>query len=107
MLFRSMWQAVGDLIRKFDSHARGILVLGLDMPEQDLGRAFARAATEPLVRGFAVGRTIFWPAAERWFAGDLDDAAAISMICESFTRIRDLWPFDTIQMHLSEFAQAH
>ena len=104
---RAMWQAVGDLIRNYDSHARGILVLGLDMPEQDLGRAFARAATEPLVRGFAVGRTIFWPAAERWFAGDLDDAAAISMICESFTRIRDLWPSDTIQMHLSELAQAN
>ena len=103
-----MWQGVGDLIRKNDPYARGILVLGLDMPEQDLGKSFAGAATEPTVRGFAIGRTIFWPAAELWFAGDLDDAGAVSMIGESFTRVRNLWPSAAIaQMHRSEFTEAN
>lgn len=87
----NMWCAVGNAIRTNDPHARGILVLGLDMPEDDLGRAFASAAAEPLVRGFAVGRTIFWPAAERWFAGEIKDTEATSMIAESFRRIKQLW----------------
>jgi 5-dehydro-2-deoxygluconokinase len=90
-----MWRSVGDAIRTHDPHVRGILVLGLDMPERDLGLAFASAATEPMVKGFAVGRTIFWPAAERWFAGEIQDAEAISMIAESFRRIRRLWPSTT------------
>lgn len=87
-----MWRSVGNTIRTYDPHARGILVLGLDMPEGDLGRVFASAAGEPMVRGFAVGRTIFWPAAERWFMNKIQDAEAISMITESFRRIRQLWP---------------
>jgi len=87
-----MWRAVGNAVRANDPHARGILVLGLDLPESDLARAFAAAESEPLVRGFAVGRTIFWPAAECWFTGKIDDAEATSMIIESFRRVRRLWP---------------
>jgi 5-dehydro-2-deoxygluconokinase len=87
-----MWRAVGNAVRANDPHARGILVLGLDLPESDLARAFAAAESEPLVRGFAVGRTIFWPAAECWFAGKIGDAEATSMIIESFRRVRRLWP---------------
>lgn len=87
-----MWRSVGNAIRVHDPHARGILVLGLDMPEGDLGRAFANAASEPMVRGFAVGRTIFWPAAERWFMGEIQNSEATSMITESFRRVRSLWP---------------
>jgi len=86
-----MWRSVGNAIRTCDPHVRGILVLGLDMPVRDLGLAFASAATEPMVKGFAVGRTIFWPAAERWFAGEIQDAEAISMIAD----IRRLWPSTT------------
>lgn len=91
----NMWRSVGSAIRTHDPHARGILVLGLDMPEQDLGKAFASAAIEPMVRGFAVGRTIFWPAAERWFTGEIGNVQATSMIVASFRRIRQLWPSTT------------
>ncbi|WP_246658007.1 bifunctional 5-dehydro-2-deoxygluconokinase/5-dehydro-2-deoxyphosphogluconate aldolase [Afipia massiliensis] len=87
-----MWRAVGNAIRANDPHARGILVLGLDMPESDLGLAFAGAESEPLVQGFAVGRTIFWPAAERWFKDEISNDQATSMIVDSFRRIRNLWP---------------
>ncbi len=98
-----MWRAIGDSIRTHDPQARGILVLGLDMAENELASAFASAASEPMVRGFAVGRTIFWPAAEKWFAGKIDDAQAVSMIIESFRRVRNLWPADeTIRHHQRE-----
>lgn len=88
----TMWRAVGDVIRAQDPHARGILILGLEMPERDLGLSFASAISEPLVRGFAIGRTVFWPAAEKWFAGQIDDSSAVALIAESFRRVRNLWP---------------
>ncbi|CAN5452044.1 5-dehydro-2-deoxygluconokinase [soil metagenome] len=96
----TMWHSVGNAIRTHDPHARGILVLGLDMSESDLGHAFASAATEPMVCGFAVGRTIFWPAAELWFTGKIKDSEAVSVIIESFRRVRLLWPSPTKAKYL-------
>ena len=40
---------------------------------RNLPRAFALAAKQPLVKGFAVGRTIFGNAARAWIAGDMSD----------------------------------
>ena len=44
-------------------HTRGIVVLGLDAPEAELAASFETAAGFDLVKGFAVGRTIFGDAA--------------------------------------------
>jgi 5-dehydro-2-deoxygluconokinase len=87
----AVWRRVGDLIRAHDPHARGVLMLGLDAPEQELGAAFAAAAAEPMVRGFAVGRTIFWLAAEKWFAGAISDGKAVQEIAESCRRVVAHW----------------
>jgi 5-dehydro-2-deoxygluconokinase len=85
------WVAAGDVIRRHDPHCRGIVILGQDSGAGDLARAFAAATTEPLVRGFAVGRYIFWDVAEGWFAGKIDDAAAIRMIEQNYRNIIDRW----------------
>ncbi len=85
------WRALGDAVRTSDPRCRGIIVLGQDVSDAELGRAFAAAAGEPMVKGFAVGRTIFWQLAEQWFAGALDDAAAVQAIAANYLRISDLW----------------
>jgi 5-dehydro-2-deoxygluconokinase len=85
------WKRIGDLIRASDPHVRGVILLGLDSSEADLGRAFSASADEPLVRGFAVGRAIFWSSAERWFEGTASDQEAISEISRAFLRIVDRW----------------
>ena len=54
------------MIRDNDPYCRGIVLLGLEAPEAELEAAFAAAAGEPLVKGFAVGRTIFDDAARNW-----------------------------------------
>jgi 5-dehydro-2-deoxygluconokinase len=46
-------------------------------PEDELIAGFRTAALNPVVKGFAVGRTIFADAAARWLSGEIDDAAAI------------------------------
>jgi 5-dehydro-2-deoxygluconokinase len=56
-----------------------------------LATAFRIARGCALVRGFAVGRTIFVDPALNWFAGRIDDAEAVRVMAESFARLCALW----------------
>ena len=55
------------------------------------GLSFAAAARHQLVKGFAVGRTIFAGAARAWVRGELDDAAAVATMAARFQRLCSLW----------------
>ena len=50
-----------------------------DAPEAELEAAFARAAAQPICKGFAVGRSIFGSVAEDWLGGRVDDSGAINI----------------------------
>ena len=76
-------------IRGADPQCRGVLVLGLDAPLDELAERLAAAAREPLCRGFAVGRTIFGDAARAWMAGTLDDAGVVATIAARYRRLVD------------------
>ncbi|MEO8668991.1 MAG: 5-dehydro-2-deoxygluconokinase [Bauldia sp.] len=85
------WAAVGDAIRAGDPWCRGVLLLGLEAQEAELGSAFAAAATEPVVKGFAIGRTIFNAAAEKWLSGEIDDKTAVDDMADRFARLARAW----------------
>jgi 5-dehydro-2-deoxygluconokinase len=85
------WKALGDAITAGDKWCRGVLLLGLEAPEAELEAAFAAASVAPVVKGFAVGRTIFTAAAEKWLAGEIDDAAAIDDMASRFQRLVAAW----------------
>jgi len=85
------WRNAVAAIEENDRHTRGIVVLGLDAPETALAASFRVAASFPLVKGFAVGRTIFAEAARRWFAGEIEDAAAVAEMAVRFARLCDVW----------------
>jgi 5-dehydro-2-deoxygluconokinase len=85
------WANACDAITRNDSHVRGVVVLGLDAPEQELAASLALAAAQPLVKGFAVGRTIFGEAARGWLAGTLDDDAAVALMAENYARLCAIW----------------
>ena len=85
------WQSAVDTILEHDAHLRGIVVLGLDAPEAELAASFAKAAKHDLVRGFAVGRTIFGEVARGWLAGQLADADALAQMEQRYRRLCALW----------------
>jgi 5-dehydro-2-deoxygluconokinase len=85
------WQNAVDVIEANDPRTRGIVVLGLDAPEDELAASFALAAKQPLVKGFAVGRTIFGDAARAWMTGDMNDQQAVAQMAERFTRLCKIW----------------
>jgi len=66
------------VITRNDPHTRGIVILGLGAREAELAASFQLAAKQPLVKGFAVGRTIFGDAARAWMKGEMSDADAVS-----------------------------
>ncbi|MEL6437313.1 MAG: PfkB family carbohydrate kinase, partial [Pseudomonadota bacterium] len=93
------WRQTCAAIEARDPHVRGIVVLGLDAPLEQLTSALAVAAKEPLVKGFAVGRTIFSDAARDWFAGAITDQEAVdnismryAVLCDGWDRVKGLLP---------------
>jgi 5-dehydro-2-deoxygluconokinase len=85
------WEAIGEVIAKNDPWCRGVVMLGLDTPEAELERAFRLAARVPVVRGFAIGRTIFAGPARAWLGGEIDDAAAVEAMAERFAGLVKAW----------------
>ena len=85
------WANAVAAIERNDPRTRGIVVLGLDAPEAELAASFALAAKQPLVKGFAVGRTIFGNAARNWLAGQISDADAVSEMAANYQRLCAIW----------------
>jgi 5-dehydro-2-deoxygluconokinase len=85
------WTNACAAITRNDSHVRGIVVLGLDASEADLAASFRLAARHPLVKGFAIGRTIFADAARGWLQGQLSDDAAVAMMADRYARLCKVW----------------
>ena len=85
------WANACAAITENDPHVRGIVVLGLDAPEAELAESFALAARQPLVRGFAVGRTIFAQAARDWLAGRVADEMAVADMAARYGKLCAIW----------------
>jgi 5-dehydro-2-deoxygluconokinase len=91
MATQAEWAEACAAIGHYDPHTRGIVVLGLDAPEAELAASFAVAAAFPMVKGFAVGRTIFGDVARGWMKGAMNDAAAVAEMARRYARLCGIW----------------
>ena len=85
------WQQACAAIDENDPHVRGIVVLGLAAEEDALAASFEVAARYPLVKGFAVGRTIFADVAAGYMADDIAPEAAVQQMAQTYARLCALW----------------
>jgi 5-dehydro-2-deoxygluconokinase len=85
------WSSIGKTIEKNDRWCRGVLLLGMEASEDALERSFALAARHPVCKGFAVGRSIFMGAAQRWFAGGCSDGDVIEEVKKNYLNLVSLW----------------
>jgi len=88
---RETWKQVDDLIARRDPWCRGVLVLGLNAPIQELVAGFRDAAASRTCRGFAVGRTIWHEPSREWLAGRIGDADLVSRARASFETLIREW----------------
>jgi 5-dehydro-2-deoxygluconokinase len=85
------WEAIDQVIATRDPLCRGVVLLGLEAPIETLKESFVAARSAERVRGFAVGRTIFAEAADRWLKGEIGDEEAIDEMAKKFGVLVDLW----------------
>ena len=88
---QAAWDEIGKVIDKQDPHCRGIVLLGLEAPEEELAKGFKAVAKQKHVKGFAVGRTIFNEAAMGWLKSTISDEQAIDMMAQKFQSLVTLW----------------
>ncbi len=85
------WSNACAAIERNDRHTRGVVVLGLDGSMDALKVSLTLAASHPLVKGFAIGRTIFGQVAQDWFAGRIDAAQAVAKMSENYLSLCHIW----------------
>ncbi len=85
------WNRIAGVIDQWDPLCHGVLILGLDAPEEELKAGLALAARQPICKGFAIGRTLFGTAAEAWLAGSIDDAEAVAAMEGAYSRLIAFW----------------
>ena len=85
------WLHTIEAIERNDRNTRGIVILGKGESEECLAGSFAVAAKHPMVKGFAVGRTLFAETAEQWMAETIDDETAVATMADNYQRLCDLW----------------
>ncbi len=91
MKTKAAWANACNAITRNDSHTRGIVALGLDAPAEELEASLAIAADFDLVKGFAVGRTIFGDAARKWLNGSIGDDEAIADMATRYRSLCNVW----------------
>lgn len=85
------WRAIETAIAEHDPLCRGVVLLGLSAPEAELVASFEVVAPFPIVKGFAVGRTIFYDVARAWLSNQIDDDAAVTALAAKFKVLVDAW----------------
>jgi len=88
----AQWRLVDALLAERDPHCRGVLVLGLNAPLEELKASLTDARAAETCRGFAVGRTLWADPARAWLAGSIDDTTLVARVAENFADLIVAWP---------------
>jgi 5-dehydro-2-deoxygluconokinase len=85
------WTHIEAAIAGHDPHCRGVVLLGLSASTETLLASFGAAAPCNIVKGFAVGRTIWQDVARRWLSGEIDDEATVAELAGNLRHLVDAW----------------
>ncbi len=88
------WMQVAQLIDRYDPDCRGVVLLGLEAPEEVLAQSFATASRHTICKGFAIGRSIFMQPARDWLSSTGDAASGtrfVAAVTDSYRRLIGIW----------------
>jgi 5-dehydro-2-deoxygluconokinase len=85
------WANIVRVIEERDPLCRGIVMLGLSAPVPELIASFEAAAAFPLVKGFAVGRSIFHDVARDWLSGRSTDDDSVNAMAGRLSALVQGW----------------
>ncbi len=85
------WKKSASVIKAHDPVSQGILILGFGLDEQKLLQSFQAAQTEPLVKGFAIGRSIWAEPALEWLKGAISTDELKKRIWQYYQKFAQAW----------------
>jgi len=88
---KAAWKNIGDLIKARSPYCRGVVLLGLDAPVEELKAGFNAAAGQDICKGFAIGRTIFSEPTKAWLRKEIDDTEFTSRVKRNYLEMSELW----------------
>jgi len=91
LISQPAWQNAVDAIENHDPNTRGIVVLGLNTPKDELAACLKIAAGFDLVKGFAVGRTIFDGIDRAWMLDEISDREAVNAMVKHYGDLCKIW----------------
>lgn len=90
-LEKCTWQVISELINERDPYCCGVVILGLDAPQEELAKGFNATAGSDVVKGFAVGRTLFGEPSRPWLANEIDDETFVAQVKSNYHNLISLW----------------
>ncbi|WP_322029627.1 bifunctional 5-dehydro-2-deoxygluconokinase/5-dehydro-2-deoxyphosphogluconate aldolase [Paraburkholderia sp. J76] len=87
----AQWRDIDALIAARDPYCRGVVLLGLSAPIDQLAEGFRAAAASATCRGFTVGRSIFYEPSVAWLAGEIGDDEVIARARRAFETLIGAW----------------
>ncbi|MCP3719473.1 5-dehydro-2-deoxygluconokinase [Paraburkholderia sp. CNPSo 3281] len=87
----AQWREIDALIAERDPYCRGVVLLGLSAPIDQLVEGFRAAAASNTCRGFTVGRSIFYEPSLAWLAGEIGDDEVIIRARRAFETLIGAW----------------
>ena len=85
------WHQASQIVASRDPHLQGIIILGKNMPTEELASVFKAGRGAKFVKGFAIGRTIFGDVAKKWMSDNITDEQAVQQMAETFATLIQLW----------------
>ncbi|CAQ84805.1 MULTISPECIES: bifunctional 5-dehydro-2-deoxygluconokinase/5-dehydro-2-deoxyphosphogluconate aldolase [Photorhabdus] len=85
------WDSINSLIQLLDPYCRGVVILGLDATQEELEIGFNATTGKPIVKGFAVGRTLFGQPSLQWLKNEIDDNHLIKKTKTNYHNLISLW----------------
>lgn len=85
------WKHINELINVRAPHCRGVVLLGLDRPVEELKAGFKAAAGQDICKGFAIGRTLFVEPTKAWLKQEINDAELVARVKKNYLEMSALW----------------
>ncbi len=85
------WQNIDNIIKARAPYCRGVVLLGLDAPVEELKAGFYAAAGQEVCKGFAIGRTIFSAPTKAWLRNDISDAEFVAQVKSNYLEMSEYW----------------
>ena len=88
---KNFWKMTCEFVNSNDPYTNGVVVLGKDTDQEHMIDVFNATQKEKLVKGFAIGRTIFSEAAKKWLNDEISNDYAKDIMSNKLKKLIKIW----------------